>query len=257
MTAEGFYLVLTVASPGFIALFLAWLFYFSAKKLTTSPGRPIASIAYEGRVNIRGKAKPPGRGMITPFFLNHCVWYKARIYEERVEKNTNTDGDSYYHHVWRPIRTEVFSGYFYLVDPTGSVRVSPKEAKMIVENRTNIETDRSLHGIRSLQEYVSRNNVRLPRNHSDRKHHLKFEEEWIPSGDDVLVIGDAVRGPTEYNPSQVPFTLKNIGRGMIITDVDYGKLPERSRKNIKTALFVAGTSFGIALVLMMMLVMFW
>lgn len=251
LTAFTFFFILAIASPGFIALFTAWLFYFSARRLTTSSGRPIASITHEGRVNVRGKAKPPGRGMVSPFFWNHCVWYKSRIYEERVEELTDSDADSYLIHVWKPIRTEVFSGYFYLVDPTGSVRVSPKEAKMVVENRTNIETDRSLQGIRSLREYLLRNDVRLPRNHSDHQRYLKFEEEWIPSGDDVLVIGDAVRGPTEYNPSQVPFTIKNIGKGLTITDVDYGKLPERSKKNIKFALFVAGVFFGVSLAILM------
>ena len=257
LTAEVFYIVLAIATPGFIALFLAWFFYLLGKRLTTRPGVPIAAITQEGRVKVRGKAKPVKRGMITPFFHIPCVWYASTISVLRIITSSDEDGVPTTERVWNPIRTEFFSGYFYLVDPTGSVRVSPKGSKMIIENRRKVDTDRFLHHHRFILEHVRRNNIYLPRNSTEEDHHLMFEEEWIPSGDDVFVIGDAVRGPTEYRPSQVPFTIKNIGKGMTITDVDYGKLPDRSKKHIKNSLFAAGIFFCLALVLMIILIMFW
>jgi hypothetical protein len=213
--------------------------------LSTSPAEPIASITSEGMVSVRGKAKPKRKGMITPFFHKPCVWYKARIYELRDEKYTDADGDTKIEMVWRPIRTEFFSGHFFIVDPTGSVRVIPnRDSKLVIENQIHMETDRGLSRDLRLIDYVSRNKVWLPRRHTRADKHLKFEEEYIPVGDDVLVKGYAVKGSYQRSYSEIPFTIKKMGRRMVISDIDFGKVSRRAKK-IMFGSFVTSACFFI------------
>ncbi len=197
-----------------VLFFLLWIFsgaYYLKKSLGTyrkyrliqdTPTSKARSIA-TGRVELYGKALPYEKKRLhTPFGGVECIWcgweievYNTSIPESRASCLFRYEG--------------VIPGFFLLDDTTGKVLVYSKGAD--VETRFCKEYRRGLDS--GIVEFLRKNGVKPPStdNLISETYNVKAVERFIPTFEEVYVIGNAIQNPKNMGETE------NQEEGLIVT----------------------------------------
>ncbi len=134
-----------------LTLLIALFNYSRLLKITEAPTSTIASAA-QGYIELHGVASTP-KPFKTPYHDIPCVWYRAYVYANRVDPDTNKPDN-------RLLNYTESKQLFQLQDASGVCMVNPAGAEVIyVEKRTKIKNDH------------------------------RYEEEYLPAGKRLYLLG--------------------------------------------------------------------
>ncbi len=124
-----------------LSLFVALFNYWRLLKITEAPTSTIASAA-QGYIELHGTASTP-KPLKTPYHSIPCVWYRASVYANRTDPETNKPDN-------RLLNYSESNTQFQLQDESGACLVNPKGAEVIfVEKHTFYKNDH-----RYVEEYL-------------------------------------------------------------------------------------------------------
>jgi hypothetical protein len=124
-----------------LSMFAAIFNYWRLLKITEAPTSTIAAAA-QGYIELHGLASTP-KPLKTPYHGIACVWYRAWVYANRQDSDSNTSDN-------RLLDYSESNALFQLQDESGACMVNPKGAEVIyVEKRTFYKNDH-----RYVEEYL-------------------------------------------------------------------------------------------------------
>ncbi len=157
-----------------LSFFAAIFNYWRLLKITEAPTSTIDAAA-QGYIELHGIATTP-KPLKTPYHGIPCVWYRAWVYANRVDPETNKPDN-------RLLNYSESNQLFQLQDDSGACMVNPKGAEVIyVEKRTYIKNDH-----RYVEEHLPAGKRLYLLGYLDTLHHYNTTEAINKDTSDLLV----------------------------------------------------------------------